>query len=280
MRGIRPLLTNRWVFAVLYVLLIPIFMGLYSWRAGDFFSATATQERAYRSAVAQLGPLLIKDLESDLTTVTTTTTPSLGPMAIARRDVSFHGIEVPDDEHVSINIDYACTSTTSESHVSRAHASLPLTVTTQPELKELQTGGPVRTGVPVQQQGVDTLCNADVGRLLGIQHLAGTDTVAFVGRSFLHLADAVGRAKDGYLDQLPGRYGRAAYLSAVVVTTLGFGDVVPVTGIARTLIGFEAVLGILFGGLFINAVSQKRRTVSPGPHTAPSSPGEGRTSGQ
>lgn len=215
MRWIRLLLVNRWLFAFLYALLIPTFMGLYVLRAGDFYSATSTQERAYQSAVAQLGPLLAGDLAADATSVTTTTDRSLASMSIARRDVKFHGLQVPDDQHVTINLDYICRGATDQSNV-----SLSLTVTTHVVYADLPPSGPARAGVRVQQEGVDAPCNADVGRLLGIQHLPGTDTVAFVSQPFLHLAAGIDKAKDGYLDQLPGRYGRAAYLSAVVVTTL------------------------------------------------------------
>ena len=42
-------------------------------------------------------------------------------------------------------------------------------------------------------------------------------------------------------------------LSAVTVTTLGFGDVTPVTGAARAVVALEAVLGLVMIGLFVNA---------------------------
>jgi hypothetical protein len=49
-----------------------------------------------------------------------------------------------------------------------------------------------------------------------------------------------------------------AYLSAVTVTTLGFGDVTPVSSLARALVAAEAVLGIVLIGLFVNAVALDR----------------------
>jgi hypothetical protein len=44
---------------------------------------------------------------------------------------------------------------------------------------------------------------------------------------------------------------RMLYLSAVTITTLGFGDITPITGTARALIGSEAVLGIVVIGVFL-----------------------------
>jgi len=48
---------------------------------------------------------------------------------------------------------------------------------------------------------------------------------------------------------------RMIYLSAVVITTLGFGDILPVTPGARILVAMEAITGIVFAGLFLNALA-------------------------
>jgi Ion channel len=51
-----------------------------------------------------------------------------------------------------------------------------------------------------------------------------------------------------------------AYLTAVTVTTLGFGDITPVTAMARALVAIEAVLGLVVIGLFVNAVARRPRS--------------------
>ena len=56
---------------------------------------------------------------------------------------------------------------------------------------------------------------------------------------------------------LSGRFLRMVYLSAVTVTTLGYGDIVPLTNCARLLISSEAVLGLVIIGFFINAAINK-----------------------
>jgi hypothetical protein len=60
---------------------------------------------------------------------------------------------------------------------------------------------------------------------------------------------------------------RMIYLSAVVVTTLGLGDIVPITPWARWLVAGEAVMGIAVAGLFLNALSYRasNRDHSPDP---------------
>jgi len=69
-----------------------------------------------------------------------------------------------------------------------------------------------------------------------------------------------------YLDEYIGisynigsSYFRMLYMSAVIITTLGLGDIVPLSGLARALVGTEAMLGIILIGAFINSVTSKPR---------------------
>jgi hypothetical protein len=52
---------------------------------------------------------------------------------------------------------------------------------------------------------------------------------------------------------------RMLYVSATSIATLGMGDITPVSNTARLLIALEAVLGIVFIGLFLNAVAARWR---------------------
>jgi hypothetical protein len=79
-----------------------------------------------------------------------------------------------------------------------------------------------------------------------------------------------------FTDQLPGRQTRSLYLSAVTITTLGFGDVVPVTAGARFLVGTEALGGVIAAGLFLNAIANRvRRRTDPATSEASSEPSDG-----
>jgi len=51
------------------------------------------------------------------------------------------------------------------------------------------------------------------------------------------------------------------YFSVVTITTLGYGDISPVTGAVRFLVGLESVLGIFLLGSFISSLwlRQKER---------------------
>jgi hypothetical protein len=52
-------------------------------------------------------------------------------------------------------------------------------------------------------------------------------------------------------------FWRMAYFSAIVITTIGFGDIVPITPVARLIVAFEGILGIILAGLFLNALMQR-----------------------
>jgi hypothetical protein len=54
-----------------------------------------------------------------------------------------------------------------------------------------------------------------------------------------------------------GLYVRMFYFSAVTITTLGYGDITPVTSTARLLVSMEAIAGVVLVGFFLNAVARR-----------------------
>jgi len=68
---------------------------------------------------------------------------------------------------------------------------------------------------------------------------------------------AFAKGMRGRPTHLPGNFVRMFYLSAVTVTTLGYGDIVPLTTRARLLITAEAILGIILIGFFLNSLWSK-----------------------
>ncbi len=63
--------------------------------------------------------------------------------------------------------------------------------------------------------------------------------------------DDLWRSNQGLAAGIGGQLGRFLYLSAVTITTLGYGDIVPVGPTARALVAIEAVLGIVVIGVFL-----------------------------
>ena len=50
----------------------------------------------------------------------------------------------------------------------------------------------------------------------------------------------------------------ALYFSIVTITTLGFGDVLPSGTAGKVLVCAEAILGVVFIGMFLNAISESQ----------------------
>lgn len=61
------------------------------------------------------------------------------------------------------------------------------------------------------------------------------------------------RNKENSIARFKLYFPRMLYLSMVTITTLGYGDIVPLTNAARILIGIESTLGIIIMGWFVNS---------------------------
>jgi len=69
--------------------------------------------------------------------------------------------------------------------------------------------------------------------------------------------DAFALGIKGRPKYLPHGFIRMFYLSSITITTLGYGDIVPLTSRARLLIALESLLGIMAIGLFLNHVGKR-----------------------
>ena len=65
-------------------------------------------------------------------------------------------------------------------------------------------------------------------------------------------------AAQGLVGGLPDQFSRMLYFSAVTATTLGFGDIAPVTFVSRSLVTAEAVLEVVIIGMFLNSLARRR----------------------
>ena len=64
---------------------------------------------------------------------------------------------------------------------------------------------------------------------------------------------------NGIVTKENSSFNRMFYFSAVTITTLGYGDIVPVTRDTRMLVGSQSIIGILLIGMFLNSLSREGR---------------------
>jgi hypothetical protein len=67
-------------------------------------------------------------------------------------------------------------------------------------------------------------------------------------------------ASAGFPAAVSGSFSRMLYFSAITITTVGYGDILPITPLARALVASEAVIGIVLIGLFLNALAIESTT--------------------
>lgn len=78
-----------------------------------------------------------------------------------------------------------------------------------------------------------------------------------------HVEYQFGELKSGWSGDakaLSGSFWRMLYLSAITITSVGYGDIVPISNTARMLCGLEAVLGWLIAGFFLAVVTIRPRS--------------------
>jgi hypothetical protein len=86
----------------------------------------------------------------------------------------------------------------------------------------------------------------------------GSDIGLFlISTKLLKKLIAYNYADYGFPSETKGNFMRMFYLSAMTITTVGFGDILPITLRARTLIAIEAIWGIIIIGLFLNSLANK-----------------------
>jgi hypothetical protein len=82
-----------------------------------------------------------------------------------------------------------------------------------------------------------------------------------VPETLLQRIRAYAEGAQGVGSTTSGNFVRMVYLSACTISTLGYGDIVPMTTTSRLLVSIEAILGIVLIGLFLNALSFERAYV-------------------
>ncbi len=237
------------VWGLLYLLMIPAFALVYGLAAGSFYQTSATHEPSYldnefkvEEAVAQGASrnvssqalhnkcrtcVLLKTADGlNVTANGTDLLVTIGfPTETNTGDVTVQ-VDIPEDSLPSpydtaggfVYLPYSTISTANTIAGEGSSASL--------QLFEQYTNTKINPDMPIAS-----------AEMASIQQLAD--------------------AAQGTVGGLPDQFLRMLYFSAVSATTLGFGDIVPVTAVSRSLVTFEAVLGVVFIGLFLNALARR-----------------------
>jgi hypothetical protein len=79
----------------------------------------------------------------------------------------------------------------------------------------------------------------------------------YISEQLYNRIDDYIQGKKGFPSYSSGNFGRMLYFSSTTITTLGYGDILPITTFARILVSLEAIWGTVLLGLFLNALANK-----------------------
>jgi hypothetical protein len=260
--------------AILYVLMVPI-AGLVFWTlpAGSFYDGNLTKEAGYKSDISTVTRLLtvaLKDQESGDYPASHLAAPRWQEdglyITLDRSSVYV----LPGSLQVSDtgNLEFAVRG--SANSPQNATRSLSTIFTTGIELSNSteystlsKTGSLLLSGYDVEYSaGASTaINNPPLSALFPSNNLLPPSTPTryefWAPPSTASVIERLSTAAQGDPKDASGLYIRMCYFSAITITTLGFGDITPITSAARLLVGIEAVLGVVVVGLFLNAIARK-----------------------
>lgn len=250
-------------YALLYLLLMPGFASVYFFfMKNDFYHSTAQYERtSFDYAGAAIGQNITRSILSEVEQENhAVSCPGWSVDTAHLRVSKFRA----DDESMQFDI-YIHLVSASGPRI-EMYSDLKLRAKTLPSLSIWSTDGKIRSDYFLVQSdehyqsrfhgdlSTDALVTClfpphKDGYLVPSLRLDGTQTALL--QNYIH-------AKEGFPAGLNGQFVRMLYLSASTITTLGFGDIVPLTSSARLAVSCEAIVGIIVMGLFLNAVSKER----------------------
>jgi hypothetical protein len=249
-------------FMFLYILAIPSFAAIYTFCIPSHF---------YHSTVQYEG-ILDKDADIILSKIR---------KAITQEFIKFHGGPVKSDNKWKIDIsEIYATSLKTESDSTSFNLSIRLNGvnTYEGTLFSLTMKCSIRNKIaymvsaPPKHENIvykQPVCENGSSFPMGLKTLFPATTNDLnskllwlpISEETQNAITAFVKATKGFPSNVSGVYTRMFYFSAVTITTLGYGDIVPITNVARIFVVLESVLGLVLIGMFLNSLSRESKGV-------------------
>ena len=245
------------VYGLFYLLIIPLFALAYTVLGKDFYHSTVAFENALQSDRSRLLRALETDIKAGFTNFYGKTTVAVGKWIISADNLYLRSVEIKNDSaYVGLTVQYF------------TNDSLPIQVVEHPVihisiLPQISTFDPKIDWRLISFEQARRPPNVPAPPLPAFfpGYEGGSDRplqLITKGSTTARLV-AYANAVRGFPGEVSGRFRRMLYLSTVTVTTLGYGDIVPLTTTARSLVASESILGIILIGLFLNSLARETR---------------------
>lgn len=259
-------------FLATYLLAVPVFGALYHAQPpGSFYAPNLKYEAPARADANHVAADLYASIEGGLA-LPVKTPPTVDDWRIDPQSIGVRDVTVGEDHVLNFTVLFKATRETS------GHAELRWSLHAQTPVQErlttfAQSGPTISRSINPQPE---TVAKSVTGGL-GISDSGFAEKlfrsrdpiVQGMALSWSRDQDArlqtFDRGRQGDPSAVSGDFWRMVYFSATTITTVGYGDIIPLTGPARTLTGVEAVFGWVLAGLFLNAAATRlsRRSKTP-----------------
>jgi hypothetical protein len=254
------------LYGVVYLALIPAFASMYQLMPGAFYHSTVHLEPTFRAEQQAISAELEKSIIDSLAYLRKKAEDPRAIWRLEDEELTVHDLTATPDGMVRFSLSGTLYGPRNSVMVRG------LSIELSPWQKEPYTSRNASFAMlpACYADYKDNAYDPDVGDLLPYRRdLSDDGARAFiittpgcgglltVSRTLLRRLQGYSLASRGLAGYSPRSFGRMLYLSAVTLTTTGFGDIVPLTEKARTLVTSEAILGVILVGLFLNALAHE-----------------------
>ncbi len=267
MRFRRPVAEHKsLLLGILYLLAIPVFALIDDSMPQDFYHSTVQYEPTLNADADKVLTSLREAAVADYEDARGTSSLEVQGWVGDVRDLRFSDLQ-PDVQWIGFRVSYDLTRGAPPAPAT-VHSSVAVRVALSGVMREFAPSGTIvyRQATVVPPSGVAG-SPGPTASALPIPSLSEPDL--FIAKSgfgqvapgVLALPQAVDDAMVGFWRAARGfpEMVRLLYLSAMTITTVGYGDIVPLTDTARAATALEAVYGVVMAGIFLASLATRAR---------------------
>ena len=250
------------IYAGAYLLLVPLFAFIYTASPDGFYYTAATLEQSLAVDAKKLAPALASLITDSYRTVFHTTNIATDAFSFDLTSGVVTGVE-SDGTFLKFRYEIRGDSL-SETNAFGGNAIFDFSIAV------FDWNDPLQRSLWQGNDGDHYILLHSVGYALGTINPTPDDLLPYVpehhsgGHYLVENPEVWSRIVDfcqksrGMAAVGSGSFRRMLYFSVVTITTLGYGDIVPLTDKARTLVAIESISGIVLIGLFLNSLAHKK----------------------
>ena len=257
----KTVLDRVWVWALLYLLLVPAFAIVFQVMPfHSFYDSNIQREPSIAGQANRLSQDLTQAMDSRMTNFEWSS--PAGPIRV--RSVTVYVAPIQSSPS-GLQIDVSGSESGGNIGTTQVgggfQEAYTLDLSTEPNLTIPPNGPALYSVVAILTSPAGSSFEPPVGLLFPTY--GGAVQISDTSAEFYMSGHTLGELSNFYLaaqgdpKTASDPFLRMLYFSVITVTTLGFGDITPVSSAARLAVSVEAILGVVLIGLFLNALGRR-----------------------